>query len=464
MTSPADLSDPEAALQQFMLKYGSGSPSKPKEKSVNESIKSDAKYIAINKKLEENLASLSNKLNPVRNDEIIAASPLSEINGAGKFRFKTAKASSLIDGSNSLPVRTPIASPIRPEIPKSVPTRISSPLRVEPKFENKFKKDVIKSPEFVARPSKFFQAESPKGLTKIEQKPIPTSSKNETKSPQCSSTTSPTANSFPSSPYDFTIKMDSSIKSAIDQVFNSSAFLTKNNLSAIDLQENIIYLKEEKPNLLEEYFKVMNQIPIKFFEDIPGFDKVLFLRLKSVVQNVQAKITQNERKLKSMCETKMEAPKRISRAAPISLEELEKFQEDEDEMLGISARDYMEAGSSTFQKPSSTSSTAKPNCTVTSGALSVINGLEDDDDEFDELVNDSNSVFKFKPTRKLPSPSFFKQPFGNSSNYIDDDDYDVQEIIDNVEEAKRIDLGKPKKSSIIDLDTPNNSRFMVFCI
>lgn len=472
-TSIRNLTDPDAVLQKLSIKYGArASPSKPKAKSVAENIISDPKYIAINKKLEENIASLAKKFIPVKKAEVIQASPLSEINGGGKFRFKTAKATSLINGTLSLPLETthvtiPETQQLLNKTQTTVPTRIPSPDRVKspkPKFENRFKKETIKSPDILFRPSKFFQSKSPGEPVKVELKSSPKNTKIETKLPQNGKLdTSPSSTTIchPSSSCGFTIKMDSSIKDTIDQVFNSSAFQTKSNPSSADIQQNISYLKEAMPNVLGEYFKVMNQIPIKFFENITGFDTVLFLKLKSVVHNIQAKLLQNERRLKTVSENKTEPPKRISRVEPLSLEELETYEEEDDYELGISARDYLDVSSSSYSNPSNATLSSKPNCTVTSGALNIVNGLDDNDDEIDRLVNESNtsSIFKFKQPRKPSSPGFVDQ--GNVSNYMADDDYDLEEIINNVEESKRIDMGKPKRTSIIELDDlPNNSRLV----
>jgi hypothetical protein len=413
----------------LLEKYGSKLQDEDNDASLDEKLNMDEAYRLSTKKLEENLEMLMNKqksaekivTKPVR-QLFVYKKPSSETTQPPSANGLSTPNSSSINNKNiSIDLSNAIASST-PEPPKL--TIKSTPPAPSYLSEDEFD-FLVKSKQKTSVPSKV--------ETKIQRSPVRNG--NQTRiSDVCNESKSLS----PEQESNFSLRFDDNLNDDLIKVFNSSSFKSKDYSD----NENINYLQVTHNELHKKYFGIMNQIPIDLLKTIPGFNAALYMKLKSLIQTIQVKLNSAEKVNPDVAKTHSDLSKRKNRITNSSFastsstnEYLEHIEIPETEEI---CGDYL---------PSNTFKTPKPPFAQSVRVESPKSST-------------STSTFTFKkPTSGLPQGPI--EIFDHAPvTVIDDDDFDADEILQNVIDAELESQGRLSKYnniSEIDLITPDTS-------
>lgn len=81
------------------------------------------------------------------------------------------------------------------------------------------------------------------------------------------------------------------------EILNNKYFKSVNILENEDLKMSQDFLKESYFTLLEHFFDMINLLPLPFFQGVEGFQTSLYIKMKSLIQNIKGKIKKSEMKL-----------------------------------------------------------------------------------------------------------------------------------------------------------------------
>lgn len=203
------------------------------------------------------------------------------------------------------------------------------------------------------------------------------------------------------------------------EILNNKYFKSLNILENEDLKISQEFLKESYLTLLEHFFDMINQLPLPFFQGVEGFQTSLYIKMKSLIQNIKGKIKKSEMKLNPK-KSLGTVQKRLSRINNKTSPE---------ETVGQCINDDVQK----IEKMDSTI---------------IVN---------DEAAT-TDFIFKRPTSMPLVTKSCTKESYANADEYLardveDEDEFDVEEIYNNFQEAKSIENGGLSSFDSIYLNT-----------
>lgn len=426
--------------------------------------------------------------------------PVASDSAGGKFKFKIPKASAILNGAVEEPLSSIVnhqdrVSPIiekswtKPSETREVPKIPAKP------FQNQLEKPA-KPDQAEPGTSKFLPKSSSsvpvsekettvvRKTSTVTKKSIPDSSKNKEilKNPSKPSSTRPETSGYVPetenfvSPVksvstksaflkpDFSIKMDQEIEQKIESLLNNNAFRT-NDIGESGNQAHLKYLKDQEHQLLNSFFGIVNQIPETFFKDIPGFDKVIYSKLKSTIGNVQIRIKVKERTQKNLEKVKEKVvDKRVSRVQKDVFENLENDASFEVPEFSRKERvNFVDLSNAYAQPRKIPENEVIQVPDVFDGPRTLnVRGIPTIPAKSREIPTISREIptisaktggFTFKkPVSTLDNPlSTLGSPSEQSQEY---EEFDTDEILTSMNHERLIDQGKGNRVSLVNLSSP----------
>lgn len=255
----------------------------------------------------------------------------------------------------------------------------------------------------------------------------------------------------PPIPSSVSIKFDSNLDEFIADTLMSDDLRNVGHES--QMRENVGKLKRHYTDVMEKYCAIMDQLPMSFFAKTEGFDTRTFGKLKSLRHNIQGKLSIREQKLQES----EQFPTTATYTSPVSTTTTRRPPSDEfmnhSQIPDVLENIDFEAslgpmnGTDDFAMESSMSLV---NFKKPATPVSLVNRL------LTNQLHQSTPLLGPSTTGNLMVRPGTSRTLSVSTTIIndsldDDDDEDMMDILNNLEEANRLDAGRSSRYDYVPL-------------